>query len=65
MRKREAAGHLATSLFPHVVFWGLMVWTLGIPAWVTLAMAVPATGLLGWTFVALRAYHPAEVRGRR
>jgi hypothetical protein len=55
-------GELTNSTFPYLVLWGLMVRTLGIPHWVTLALSVPATGLVGWTFFNLRAAYPANPR---
>ena len=38
-----------------MLLWGVLVRTLGIPYWITAAVAVPAGGVLGVTFLALRA----------
>ena len=46
---------LSRAALPHVLLWGVLVRTLGIPYWITAAVAVPAGGVLGVTFLALRA----------
>ena len=53
--KVEAITALAKATLPHLLLWGVLVWTLGIPYWVTVAVALPAGTVLGATFVALRA----------
>jgi len=51
----EAIIALFRAALPHVLLWGVLVRTLGIPYWITAAVAVPAGGVLGATFLALRA----------
>ena len=46
---------LFRAALPHVLLWGVLARTLGIPYWITAAVAVPAGGVLGATFLALRA----------
>lgn len=55
--KLQTARVLAGAVVPLVLLWGVLVWALGIPYWITLAIAVPAGGVLGSTFAALRAPH--------
>jgi omega-6 fatty acid desaturase (delta-12 desaturase) len=42
---------LLNSLIPYLALWGLMVWTLDISYWLTLAIAVPAAGFLVRIFI--------------
>ena len=42
---------LTNSVIPYVGLWALMVWTLGISYWITLALAVPAAGFLVRVFI--------------
>ena len=51
----QAIAALSRAALPHVLLWGVLVRTLGIPYWITAAVAVPAGGVLGVTFLALRA----------
>ena len=55
MSKTDAMAALARAALPPLLLWGVLVWTLGIPYWVTVAVALPASSVLGATFVALRA----------
>jgi omega-6 fatty acid desaturase (delta-12 desaturase) len=41
---RRSVWQLSNSLVPYLALWGLMVWTLDISYWITLALAVPAAG---------------------
>jgi len=42
---------LTNSLVPYFALWGLMVWSLGVSYWLTLALAVPAAGFLVRVFI--------------
>jgi len=42
---------LTNSLVPYLALWGLMVWSLGVSYWLTLALAVPAAGFLVRVFI--------------
>lgn len=42
---------LANSLVPYLALWALMIWTLGISYWITLALAVVAAGFLVRIFI--------------
>ena len=42
---------LVNSLGPYIALWGLMIWTLGISYWLTLALAVLAAGFLTRMFI--------------
>lgn len=42
---------LATSVVPYLLLWPAMVWSLGVSYWLTLALAVPASGFLLRTFI--------------
>ena len=59
-RPSSAAAQLADAVLPYVLLWGLLAWTLGIPYWVTLAMAALTTVSLISTFLALRAPLPTR-----
>ena len=43
---RSSVWQLANSLIPYLALWGLMIWTLSISYWITLALAVVAAGFL-------------------
>lgn len=42
---------LLTSVVPYLLLWPLMVWSLDVSYWLTLALAVPASGFLLRTFI--------------
>lgn len=42
---------IANTLGSYLALWGLMIWTVGISYWITLALAVVAAGLLARTFI--------------
>ena len=42
---------LVNSVIPYLALWGLMVWTLGISYWITLALAVVAAAFLVRVFI--------------
>ena len=42
---------LANTLIPYLVLWGLMIWSVPISYWITLALAFPAAGFLMRTFI--------------
>src|SRR5262245_22624051 len=44
---------VANSFLPFVVLWGVMYWSLGLSYWLTLALAIPAAGLLMRVFIIL------------
>jgi len=46
-----AIRQILTSFVPYVALWGLMVWSLGVSYWLTLALAIPAAGFLIRTFI--------------
>ena len=49
--RASSVWQLSNSLIPYFALWALMVWTLGISYWITLALAVPAAGFLVRIFV--------------
>lgn len=42
---------IANSLLPYFLLWGLMVWSLQVSYWLTLALAVPAAGFMVRIFI--------------
>jgi len=48
---RSSIWQLGNSLVPYLVLWGLMIWSLSISYWITLALAVPAAGFLVRIFI--------------
>jgi acyl-lipid omega-6 desaturase (Delta-12 desaturase) len=42
---------IANTLIPYVVLWVLMIWSMQISYWITLALAFPAAGFLMRTFI--------------
>jgi omega-6 fatty acid desaturase (delta-12 desaturase) len=48
---RRGIWQIANTLLPYIALWGLMIWTLGISYWLTLALAVPAAGFLARLFI--------------
>jgi omega-6 fatty acid desaturase (delta-12 desaturase) len=48
---RRSVWQLVNSLAPYIALWGLMIWTLHISYWITLAIAVVATGFLVRIFI--------------
>jgi omega-6 fatty acid desaturase (delta-12 desaturase) len=48
---RSSVWQLVNSLIPYLALWGLMVWTLNISYWITLALAVVAAGFLVRLFI--------------
>jgi len=42
---------IATSLVPYIVIWVLMVYSLQVSYWLTLALAIPASGFMIRTFI--------------
>ena len=48
---RSSAWQLANSLVPYLAVWGLMIWTLDVSYWITLALAAVAAGLLVRIFI--------------
>lgn len=48
---RSSIWQLMNSLVPYFVLWGLMIWTLQISYWITLALAVVAAGFLSRIFI--------------
>ena len=49
--RRRSIWQLTNSLIPYLALWGLMIWTLPISYWITLALAVVAAGFLVRTFI--------------
>ena len=50
-RLRSSVWQLCNSVVPYLALWGLMVWSLSISYWITLALAVPAAGFLVRVFI--------------
>jgi omega-6 fatty acid desaturase (delta-12 desaturase) len=48
---RSGLWQLGNSLIPYLALWGLMIWTLNISYWITLALAVVAAGFLVRIFI--------------
>jgi omega-6 fatty acid desaturase (delta-12 desaturase) len=48
---RSSIWQLVNSLIPYLALWGLMIWTLGISYWITLALAIVAAGFLIRIFI--------------
>jgi omega-6 fatty acid desaturase (delta-12 desaturase) len=42
---------IANTLIPYFLLWGLMIWSIQISYWITLALAFPAAGFLMRTFI--------------
>jgi len=64
--RRASSWQLANSLIPYFALWGLMIWTLGISYWITLALAVPAAGFLVRIFIIFHdCGHGSFFRSRR
>ncbi|MDX1741185.1 MAG: fatty acid desaturase, partial [Rhodothermales bacterium] len=63
---RSSAWQLANSLVPYLAVWGLMIWTLDVSYWITLALAVDAAGLLVRIFIIFHdCGHGSFFRSRR
>ena len=48
---RRSLGQLANTLLPYLALWALMVWSLNVSYWLTLLLAIPATGFLVRIFI--------------
>lgn len=48
---RSSVWQIVNSLVPYLTLWGLMIWTLHISYWITLALAVVAAGFLVRIFI--------------
>jgi omega-6 fatty acid desaturase (delta-12 desaturase) len=48
---RSGLWQLGNTLIPYLALWGLMIWTLNISYWITLALAVVAAGFLVRIFI--------------
>jgi omega-6 fatty acid desaturase (delta-12 desaturase) len=48
---RRSLVMLANTLIPYFLLWGLMIWSIRISYWITLALAIPAAGFLMRTFI--------------
>src|SRR5512133_4042852 len=42
---------VANTLIPYFILWGLMIWSVQISYWITLALSIPAAGFLMRTFI--------------
>jgi acyl-lipid omega-6 desaturase (Delta-12 desaturase) len=49
--RRKSLWQLTNSIGPYFLLWGLMVWSLQISYWLTLALSVPAAGFLLRIFI--------------
>ncbi len=62
---RSSVWQLVNSVIPYLALWGLMIWTLSISYWITLALAVVAGGfLLDGLVVEVRESEPCQGRDR-
>lgn len=48
---RSSVWQLVNSLVPYLALWGLMIWTLNISYWITLVLAIVASGFLVRLFI--------------
>ena len=48
---RNSVWQLVNSVIPYLALWGVMIWTLNISYWITLALAVVAAGFLVRIFI--------------
>jgi omega-6 fatty acid desaturase (delta-12 desaturase) len=48
---RRSVWQIVNTFASYVAFWGLMIWTVDISYWITLALAVVAAGFLARTFI--------------
>lgn len=48
---RSSVWQLVNTLVPYFALWGLMIWSLDISYWLTLALALPAAGFLARIFI--------------
>jgi omega-6 fatty acid desaturase (delta-12 desaturase) len=63
---RSSVWQLVNSLAPYMALWGLMIWTLHISYWLTLALAVVAAGFLVRIFIIFHdCGHGSFFRSRR
>jgi omega-6 fatty acid desaturase (delta-12 desaturase) len=63
---RSSCWQLVNSLVPYLALWGLMVWTLNISYWITLALALPAAGFLVRIFIIFHdCCHGSYFKSRR
>ncbi len=63
---RSSLWQLGNSVLPYLALWGLMIWTLSISYWITLALAVVAAGFLVRIFIIFHdCGHGSFFRSRR
>jgi len=63
---RSSVWQLVNSVIPYFALWGLMIWTLTISYWITLALAVVAAGFLVRIFIIFHdCGHGSFFRSRR
>jgi len=63
---RRSVWQLVNSVIPYLALWGLMIWTLNISYWITLALAVAAAGFLVRIFIIFHdCGHGSFFRSRR
>ena len=63
---RRSIWQLVNSVIPYLALWGLMIWTLSISYWITLALAVVAAGFLARIFMIFHdCGHGSFFRSRR
>lgn len=48
---RRSLWQMANTIGPYFLLWGLMVWSLQISYWLTLALGIPAAGFMMRTFI--------------
>jgi omega-6 fatty acid desaturase (delta-12 desaturase) len=63
---RSSMWQTVNSVIPYLALWGLMIWTLHISYWITLALAVVAAGFLVRVFIIFHdCGHGSFFRSRR
>lgn len=48
---KRSLWQIANTVLPYLFLWGLMIWSVQISYWLTLALAVPAAGFMMRTFI--------------
>jgi omega-6 fatty acid desaturase (delta-12 desaturase) len=63
---RRSVWQIVNTLISYAALWGLMIWTVDISYWITLALAVVAAGFLARTFIILHdCGHGSFLKSRR
>ncbi len=63
---RKSVWQLVDTVIPYLALWGLMIWSLNVSYWITLALAVVAAGFLVRVFIIFHdCGHGSFFRSRR